>query len=154
MSRWSGARKWKCFLGCRLSEGKVGQAASDVPSRATGLGAVLLAPGLPAKCARGGRALDAAPVLPTGSGRIQRPQPQPSLRLPAARCPRAQLGRENGPVSVCTKEMKAQRCDQTGNGPVVSEGRKKPPAQAPLLPQPLQPGASPGVGFAQQLQRG
>lgn len=47
---------------------------SDVPSRATGLGALLWAPALPAKCTRGGRALDAAPVLPTGSGRTQRPQ--------------------------------------------------------------------------------
>lgn len=117
--------------------GKVGGVVpSDVPSRATELGALLLAPGLPAKCTRGGRALDAAPMLPAGSGRTQRPQPQPSLHLPASRCPRVQLGRENGPVSVCTKEMKAQRCDQTDNGPVISEGRKKTPAQVPALPQP------------------
>lgn len=52
------------------------------------------------------------PMLPNGAGRdtVSTASAFPksaSVTVP----PEVQLGRENGLVSVCTEEMKAQRCD-------------------------------------------
>lgn len=94
------------------------------------MGALLFAPGSDLRFAsqvhKGDRALDAAPILPNGAGRdtVSTASAFPksaSVTVP----PEMQLGRENGLVSVCTKEMKAQRCDQTWDGSVSYKGGKR-----------------------------
>lgn len=66
------------------------------------------------------------PMLPKGAGRdtVSTASAFPksaSVTVP----PEVKLGRESGLVSVCTKEMKAQRCDQTCDGSVSSKEGKR-----------------------------
>lgn len=98
------------------------------------------------------------PMLPKGAGRdtvstaLAFPK-SASVTVP----PKVQLGRENGLVSVCTKEMKAQRCDQTCDGSVSSkEGKRLQPRflRSPPVTSAAQSLCGAGgkaVGFAQQL---